>query len=269
MKYRTLLSITPVCILFSLMSCQQSGPDYSSKLGYSYSDSGQFYQVISCPEEATTVRIPSSYNDNTHGAHPVTEIGKAAFMNHTSLTMVVLPRTLKTIDSEAFSNCGFSSISIPSSVELIGSGAFSYCRKLESISFPAGTSLLDPRNGSWPCMGCTSLKSVSVGSESTLYSTDNGVIFDKNQEYLFGFPAGKTGNYVIPSTTLDITDFSFLNATLDSLVIPKSVTTISFLSFTDSAIGTFYCEASEKPSGWYDNWTHQANPKIVWGYSAK
>jgi len=53
--------------------------------------------------------------------------------------------------------------------------------------------------GSWPFLRCTALKSIGVDSENPSYSSDNGVLFNKDKTYLHRYSAGKTAkNYAIP-----------------------------------------------------------------------
>ena len=54
------------------------------------------------------------------------EIGSYAFNGCQKLKNVVLPSSLKTIESGAFKRCGFKGIDVPESVESIGSSALGY-----------------------------------------------------------------------------------------------------------------------------------------------
>ncbi len=69
-------------------------------------------------------------------------------------------------------------IQIPSTVTDIGAGAFYACFSLESIN-------------------------VSENNE-TFANDDQGVLYDKNMEYLLWIPGGKTGELYIPATVMDM-----------------------------------------------------------------
>lgn len=65
----------------------------------------------------------------------VTGIGRKAFFNG-NITSIVLPETLRRIESEAFySNDELNSIIIPQNLEYIGPSAFDNCKKLKEIFF--------------------------------------------------------------------------------------------------------------------------------------
>ena len=71
-------------------------------------------------------------------------IGKNTFHNGISLKFISLPKTLKSIEGNAFESCRLTSIVIPKSVELLGSDVFYYC-PLESISVEEGNPVFDSR----------------------------------------------------------------------------------------------------------------------------
>jgi hypothetical protein len=65
----------------------------------------------------------------------VTEIGKYAFDQNTFLSTIELPSNLKVIGDGAFRDGVYNSITIPASVESIGSVAFCNCSILSSLTF--------------------------------------------------------------------------------------------------------------------------------------
>ena len=85
----------------------------------------------------------------------VTSLGKKCFAGCDSLTTVVLPDTLITIEDRAFANCtSLRGIFIPESVATIGKNAFSKCTSLEAVSIPE--SVTEIKSGAFD--GCSSLK---------------------------------------------------------------------------------------------------------------
>lgn len=69
--------------------------------------------------------------------YPVTVIGKSAFRNNAMLKSIILPNSLKTIESSAFSGCeSLTAIQIPSGVISIESDAFKDCNSMNELFFP-------------------------------------------------------------------------------------------------------------------------------------
>ena len=89
----------------------------------------------------------------------VTAIGDSAFLDCYNAASVVIPRSVRTIGTDAFCNCPcLTAVTIPSGVTAIGEGAFWGCMKLRSITLP--TSLREI--GSDAFRACESLTTVTL-----------------------------------------------------------------------------------------------------------
>ena len=90
--------------------------------------------VYRCQKSASgTVTIPAQWN-----GLPVTSIHSYAFDNCSGVTKIILPDSIKTIESFAFFSCGMLEISIPASVSTIGASAFYGCKALKKLTLPEG-----------------------------------------------------------------------------------------------------------------------------------
>jgi hypothetical protein len=70
-----------------------------------------------------------------------------AFNGCTSLTGITFPAGESiTIDSYAFTNCGFASITIPARVTFIAGSGFSNCAKLTTVIFEGAVTLIGDNN---------------------------------------------------------------------------------------------------------------------------
>jgi hypothetical protein len=136
-----------------------------------------------------------------------------------------------TIGNYAFSNCsGLTSVIIPNSVTTIGWQVFEYCSALTSVIIPNSITTIGERAFS----NCSGLTSISVDAGNTAYSSNNGVLFNKNQTTLIWSPAGKTGNYTIPNSVTSIGEYAFSGCSgLTSVTIPNSVTSIGNYAFSN------------------------------------
>ena len=145
-------------------------------------------------------------------------------------TSYSIPNSVTYIVYRAFYGCGsLTSITIPDSVTSIGTQAFLYCDSLTSITIPNSVT----RIGSYAFNGCKKLTQINVDKANTAYSSENGVLFNKEKTELIRYPAGKTDtSYSIPDSVTSIGDYAFRDCSrLTSITIPDGVTSIGYMAF--------------------------------------
>jgi len=162
----------------------------------------------------------------------VTSIGREAFAYCTSLASVTIPASVTTIEAETFLLCtSLASVTIPNSVTSIESQAFELCTSLASVTIPASVTSIE----SWAFARCTSLAAINAAAANTAYTSQDGVLYNKNKTLLHTYPAGKTGStFTIPNSVASIGDGAFVFCTsLTSVTIGNSVTSIETWAFSD------------------------------------
>ncbi len=173
----------------------------------------------------TSVTIPNS----------VTAIENYAFSYCEGLTSVTIPNSITTIKYSAFSDCdALTEVTIPNSVTTIEESAFAWCDALTSVTIPNSVTTI----GGDAFGNCHALTSFVVDTDNTTYSSDNGVLFNKNKTTLIQYPIGKTDTeYTIPNsvTTIGKSAFYYCEG-ITSITIGENVTTIENSAFA-------YCDA--------------------------
>jgi len=144
-----------------------------------------------------------------------------------------IPNTVTAISSNSFYACnGLTIVTIPSSVTSIGSSAFYACSSLTSVTIPSSVTTI----GGWAFSRCSNLTNIYVESGNQNYCSIDGVLFNSDKSELVTFPAGRTGEYQIPSSVTNIGSSAFYAcSSLTSITLPSSVTTIDYGAFD-------YCE---------------------------
>ena len=164
-------------------------------------------------------------------ASGVMSIGNCAFYYCGSLTSITIPDSVTSIGEYAFSHCSsMTSVTIPGSVTSIGYSAFRYCISLTIITIPGSVTSI----GDYAFYRCSSLANITVDAGNTYYSSENGVLFNKNKTELLVCPGGKSGSYTVPDSVTSIGDYAFYGCgSLTSVTIQDSVTSIKDVAFCD------------------------------------
>ena len=141
--------------------------------------------------------------------------------------------TVTSIGNEAFFfNTTLTNITIPTSVTSIGFAAFEFCVSLPSVTISA--SVTNIGNGAF--LGCASLTAITVDAQNSVYSSMNGVLFDKGQTTIVQYPCGLGGGYTVPNsvTSIGFASFEFCGE-LTGVIIPGSITNIGNNAFYECA----------------------------------
>ena len=120
------------------------------------------------------------------------------------------------IGSHAFDDSSIISVSIPNTVEAIGTQAFVDCADLQSIIVPNSVKSI----GNYAFYGCTSLRSVTLSNQLTVLPN-----------FLFK-DCRSLSSIIIPQSVVDIGKNAFSGCTsLTDIAISNTVTTIEDLAF--------------------------------------
>ena len=154
----------------------------------------------------------------------VTRIGNYAFTGCAGLAEIAIPGSVSAIGQGVFYNCAsLADVSIANGVVSIGDNAFDSCAELASISIPASVESIS----AVAFLNCTALSAIDVDEENAHYSSEAGVLYDKEQTLLVRYPAAKTGAYAFPDTLTGIGGYAFERCVnLAEFSIPDGVTSI-------------------------------------------
>ena len=137
----------------------------------------------------------------------VTTVGAYCFINNSFIEMVELAESLTTLSSRIFDGCDkIENIFILENVTTIEADAF---------------------------INCESLNAIDVDSENQYFTSDDGVLYNKNKTIILKYPQGKTfSSYNIADTVTFIGEYSFDGCkNLESVIIPVGVASIGDRAF--------------------------------------
>jgi hypothetical protein len=206
----------------------------------------------------------------------VTAIGDRAFSHCKNLATITIPAGVATIGNDAFFGCenlshitveeknprfvGIDGVlfdktenrilcypagkkdtcySIPVSVTAIGHGAFSKCKSLATIHIPAGVATI----GDNAFSGCINLSRITVEEKNPRFTGIDGVLFDKAENRILCYPAGKKDTYyTIPTDVTAIGDSAFSGCENLKAIYLSGKTSISERALANTPAEFFYTD---------------------------
>ncbi len=158
------LAVGLVCLVLTLASCAKTETDPESGLILSLDKNTETYTVVGCAETVTEVEIPDKYNGIR-----ITAIGDGAFSGNQRLTTVTIPSTVELIGGVAFNGCSelntvnFEGFDTGSALTELPASVFNKCSKLEHIEIPDSVRVIGYRAFS----DCSMLEELSLPHELT------------------------------------------------------------------------------------------------------
>jgi hypothetical protein len=162
--------------------------------GFLFSYKQGEYTLIAYDGRESEVTLPEKINGSTY-----------AMLAIKGLNEVVIPEGITSIKSDSFDSF-ITSITIPASVTSINADVFSYC---------------------------STLKSIQVSEENTVYKSIDGNLYTKEGNLLILYAKGKADTQcVVPKEVVKIGEKAFANiSTIKSVVIHNGVTNIANYAF--------------------------------------
>lgn len=160
----------------------------------------------------------------------VKTIGHDTFYRCTSLESITLPNSITKTGENVFDRCtSLKNVTLSEGLTRIEKNLFSECTSLESFSIPKniteiGVDVFDK---------CTGLKSVTADENNVAFSSEDGVLFNKDKTSLVIYPEGKNDKtYVIPNgvTKIEFSAFSRCE-NLTDVIFPDGVAEIERYAF--------------------------------------
>lgn len=182
------------------------------------------------PDSVTLIR-PTAFHYCTTlenliiNSYNITSLEGVYFAGCKNLETVVLPYSLIDLGDQTFKFSGIRSIVIPDRVSRIGQETFAYCDNLKTITLGSGISEID---GS-AFAASYALEHINVASGNSNYSSEEGVLFNKDKTELIIYPYAKNSEqYNIPESVKNIAGGAFdCSKNLKKLFVGKNVERIA------------------------------------------
>lgn len=201
----------------------------------------------------------------------VTTIKENAFYLCSNLKNVSIPTSVKSIGEYAFDfsactkeNYGYyigncligadnklnGNFNIKDGTRLVADSALREIDNLGNISIPASVEIIG--DCAFLNFSSESLKNITVANENKYFSSENGVLFNKNKTELLCYPCGKNETtYTVPNTVTKLAKVSFSGCKLNKLNLPNNLKYIDESAFTETSLKTLSIPESVEYIGKY------------------
>lgn len=175
----------------------------------------------------------------------ISTIGKNVFYYCKGIKSVKFHNDIKHIEESAFNKSSLpGALKLPEGLETIGTYAFLSCIELKSVHIPASVTKI----GDKAFLYCSSLTDINVDHHNKIYSSVDGVLFNKDKQSLITFPP-KHGDFVIPSETRWIANNSFtkaIGAKTITITNPELFANNAQMAFDGARISKIYIPVGTK-----------------------
>lgn len=122
---------------------------------------------------------------------------------------------------------GLKKVIIEDGVTSVGSSAF-WGSDIESVTLGNSVAVI----GDDPFGRCDKFESFTVSEENPYFSSENGVLFNKDKTVLLQCPSGRKGAYTMPNSVVEIADAAFYRCdSLRSVVLGENLSIIGDSAF--------------------------------------
>ena len=224
----TLASKIPLCFSFSLTTDDNYDDDYDDDYDNNdddYNDNDSFCfntkenEISKINNDVSTIddfKIEDGVLIDYKGTASCVDIpnsvieidcGALEYKEQAHITEITIPESVEIINDSAFYGTDCTEIFIPKNVKAVAASAF------------GGQSLLE---------------NITVDENNTFYSSEDGVLYNKDKSILICYPDGKKGKeFVVPSyvNNIDSNAFSFRDGYLERIIVSGNVKIIECDSF--------------------------------------
>lgn len=179
----------------------------------------------------TLIKYPSGRIDKDYLIPDfVTSIGRCAFYSCCSLEYISMNDNVQDISSMAFYKCPvLKKVILGNGIKYIEGHTFFACNALESVNIPENVTCIYDE----AIYECMSISEIIVDENNPFFSSNDGILYNKDATKLIRFPYAKTNaDFTVPESVTVIGSNAFCdNSSLESVVIGDSVTVIEDAAF--------------------------------------
>lgn len=195
--------------------------------------------LITCYSTEDVITVPDTIDGKN-----VDAIYTSCFNISCPASEIIIPEGIKEIKRRAFYECGnLKKITTPASLKTIGDNAFDSCKALEHVEFLGVENIgdqifrectalktvkadgcLQKWDDEEPFLYCIALEDITITEGSGNYSSENGILYNKDKSLLIAYPPAKPDTeFIAPKGVKEIAQSAFIRAqNLKKVEIPEA-----------------------------------------------
>lgn len=152
-----------------------------------------------------------------------------------------VPAGVEVLEFDAFMFSELSTLVLPEGLQRVELQAIYSCRELTEITIPASVTFINGNAGNFRY--CDSLENIFVAPGNTVYEDRDGILYEKESDTLFAYPAGRRTEEITVTATIIGTAFTD-NKHVRTVTFAEGVTGIEEGAFGSSTVSSVFLPAS-------------------------
>ena len=133
----------------------------------------------------------------------------------------------KTLSGEVTIPATVTNDGVEYTVTTLANFGFESCPNLTALTLPETITSV----GQYAFSIVAAFENINVSEENNYFSSEDGVLFNKDKTELVLYPAGRTGEYSVPESVLTIGRRAFAHSRLNQVSLPEGLTKIEVSAF--------------------------------------
>ena len=174
--------------------------------------------------------VKDNISGTIHLSETLEKIPYRAFVNQSAITEIIIPDSVRVIESDAFMGCnGLKKVIISDGVESIYDDILGGCANLEYVYIGKKVSEINNFLGN-----CPKLEMVEISDENPYFEIYNDILFNESKSVVYFALPYISGNVILPESVSEIKSNAFSGCiNIETIILSEGIKEIPYRCFSD------------------------------------